>query len=635
MAYLGNDADDIDADNVSEASERGRHSRGSSTSRRSRASVGQYDYLTSDEEYVDASENPEQINNIGNNDRDANAEAGADQNGGKEKSSSKRKIRLARQPMLEKPCDNCGIQVGPEQIEYDKEKRGLNYLKKTAEGKKMLGVTRYFDGVDRHLREMTEQINRHIDPDIRIQNAFRTPTIHETARILKRNTPKVDTMGAADVESLVEDLVQKKLASDREKSGAKNSYYIQFPTKFAIHPSFGPGKKQSDLVRLEFVKGIFLNPPIFKGTERGLFETDIYLVLEWLTDRQEQCMLSQKEFLDKLVCCFKGPALTYVMQLRRRNNIGVDDIYRKLEHRYSRNESPADADRFLSNIKKYKFTSLQQCEQIIERLSHRASLAFLPGEARRTYEQLVSVKALKAMLPDTVEAALATPLDRIRADGREPTFDEFSDELFVHEDAMDRYLYGKGGQELPPSIKGEKSAEVKPHKFSKVSKGKGKKKSEQVYRSNSQSKGTWNPPPQADSKKSLKKEKKRMIQEIKRIDDEMNKKGQEKKQAQSAQMPNLKVPPPPIVTNQNQYNSSISGHGGGPQPFAQLGSKPCSLCPSSEHLSRDCFLFPPGYRTPAGRECRKCSWNRKHREDLCPVALGKAYPLTKTILKGN
>jgi len=209
-------------------------------------------------------------------------------------------------------------------------------------------------------------------------SSFHTAIKLERANI---NNKVKDT--AAKVE---ESLIKKELNSHSINASVVPPVYYN-PTPVITSPQ-----------RLTEILKIFPKPARFSGSPHKDGHMSVVEFLNSLTSAQNQCNLSEPEFIDRILAATTGLAHELVLDWKV-NGESAASIYHNLVVNFDNRMSAEEARQKLHNFVIGKNSSLAKAESAIQLLVARASTLLPPGESRKAYKDMEGCTVLIRALP--------------------------------------------------------------------------------------------------------------------------------------------------------------------------------------------------------------------------------------------
>lgn len=187
--------------------------------------------------------------------------------------------------------------------------------------------------------------------------------------------------------SQVEDNIMAK-----ELSAHSLNASVQPPTVFNPTPVINSPQKLTEIIK------IFPKPGRFSGNAQKDGHMSVVEFLNILTAAQNQCCLSEPEFIDRIVAATTGMAHDLVFNWKT-NGDSSSTIYHNLVVNFDQRMSPDDARQKLNGFIVTKNSSLAKAEASIQLLVARASMLLPPGDSRKAYQDMEGCTTLIRALP--------------------------------------------------------------------------------------------------------------------------------------------------------------------------------------------------------------------------------------------
>ncbi len=176
-------------------------------------------------------------------------------------------------------------------------------------------------------------------------------------------------------------------------------------------------------------------------------------VVEFLTNltlAQEQCNLSEKEFLDRMLASCTGKAHE-LMLMWLQNKCSAAQIYASLLIHYDKRPNIDEAKRNLYNSKVFKHEDLAAAEGKIMIWVGQAAKTVPAGPSRSTYSDLEGCQALIRALPEWSSMSVENLYKSLSAKlGRALTFNELDQALHSLRPNIDRDIKQNGVERVRP-----------------------------------------------------------------------------------------------------------------------------------------------------------------------------------------
>ena len=300
--------------------------------------------------------------------------------------------------------------------------------------------------------------------------------LSDTTNLAKRTNTKETENNIKDVcdmfcahLNLTEDLLDKKIQKNNEKfeqelldkevDSHKINASIMPPGNWGKHPTLS-GNPQRQTSANKAFPGI--------GKFRGFPREGYMNVVEFLTHlktAQEQCNLSQKEFIDKMISASTGEAHELLSYSRDQNET-IDDMYHQLLMRFDDRMTVDEAKLKLQSFKASKNMNLAKIESQIMILAGRACAQFPVGESRQAYYNMEACQALIRSLPPASNITASTVYNTLTARmGKAPTYTYFTRALNTHRTVIDQDVHRSGAEPVRFGKFNQKRGKATPRTF--------------------------------------------------------------------------------------------------------------------------------------------------------------------------
>ena len=224
---------------------------------------------------------------------------------------------------------------------------------------------------------------------------------------------------------------------DKELDSHKVNASFTPPQEWGKHPTL------TSLSKITAANKAFPGMGKFRG-----FNRDGYLnIIEFLTvlrTAQEQCKLSEKEFIEKMILASTGEAHEIISYCRDQNE-SIDDIYHNLIMRFDDRITVEEAKMRLQAFKASKNMNLAKVESQIMIWANRASAQYPIGDSRQAFYNLEACQALIRALPNSSQITAGTAYNSLTAKlQKAPTYSYFTRALNSHRAVIDKDLKQNG-----------------------------------------------------------------------------------------------------------------------------------------------------------------------------------------------
>jgi hypothetical protein len=180
--------------------------------------------------------------------------------------------------------------------------------------------------------------------------------------------------------------VEKNILDRELNSHAMNSSMLEPPKFYSEVPTLTSIQKLNEVLK------IFPRAGKFSGNLSRDNGVSVCEYLNSLTSAQNQCLLSEEEFIDRIIGSCTAQAHDLVMDWKLNGN-SASEIYSNLINNFDNRMSISEAKQRLATFVIYKNSSLAKAEAAILHLLTRASADFLPGPTRIAYRDIEGIRA--------------------------------------------------------------------------------------------------------------------------------------------------------------------------------------------------------------------------------------------------
>ena len=224
---------------------------------------------------------------------------------------------------------------------------------------------------------------------------------------------------------------------NKELATHKYNTSIPPPQYFSPVPTITSTQKSIEVLK------VFPRHAKFSGTNKdggmGVVE-----FLRSLVAAQNQCGLSEEEFLDRLLASSTGQAHDLILEWRL-NGMNSATVFYNLLLNYDKRTLPLEAKAQLLNYKAPRSGTLASAEAHIVKLMGRAASTYPAGPSRMTYYDHEGTSALINALPLDSSLIASQIYNKITAQmQRACTLLELSQGLNLHRDSIDRDIKMNG-----------------------------------------------------------------------------------------------------------------------------------------------------------------------------------------------
>ena len=248
---------------------------------------------------------------------------------------------------------------------------------------------------------------------------------------------KLNTSIAINNSELEEKLIAKELQAFRLEKDVEPPSYFSPDATLTNNPN-----------KLNECLKVFPRMQKFSGTKDGQMTVVEYLTN--LTLAQEQCRLSESEFLARMLASSTGQAHELI-NMWIQNNCSADQIYASLLIHFDKRPSPEEAKTKLYNYRVARNENLAKAEGHIMILVGTAAKAVPAGPSRVTFINLESCHALLRALPEWSRVQVSNLYHSLSAKlGRTLTFTELDQALHALRANIDLDIAQNGQDNTKP-----------------------------------------------------------------------------------------------------------------------------------------------------------------------------------------
>ena len=179
---------------------------------------------------------------------------------------------------------------------------------------------------------------------------------------------------------------------DKELNAHSINAAIMPPTEFSDYPKIGNHIKLGEIIK------VFPKASRFSGNLQRDGNYSVVEFLNALTAAQNQCRLSEEEFIDRILASSTGLAHDLILEWKS-NGDNASTIYHSLLTNFDTRMSPEEARNKLATFTIGKNSNLARAESNIQLLVGRASAMFPFGESRNAYRNMEGCSTLIRALP--------------------------------------------------------------------------------------------------------------------------------------------------------------------------------------------------------------------------------------------
>jgi hypothetical protein len=224
---------------------------------------------------------------------------------------------------------------------------------------------------------------------------------------------------------------------NKELNSHKLNSAVRPPQFFSPTPTLITGAKLSDALK------IFPRNMKFSGTKQDNGMSVIEF-LNAMKTAQEQLLLSEDEFVDRMLSCTTGLAHELLLEWRT-NGESVPTIYHNLLINFDKRISPEEAKQQLLSLKISKDLTLAKAEAKIMLLASRAASQMPEGPSRTAYYNLEACNTIIRALPPISSSNVNNLYNQTSARlGRAATFAELSKAMNLYRVSIDNDIKTNG-----------------------------------------------------------------------------------------------------------------------------------------------------------------------------------------------
>jgi len=380
-----------------------------------------------------------------------------------------------------------------------------------------------------------------------------------------------------------QEIVKEIIRTSSLVTASARTITIPPPTHFAPRDTIIPG----DSARLSLVRSLFPNRTKISGTNKG--EIGVDELLSHLKFSQDSIVLSEPEFLVKLLECFSGGYWQMISEWIAAG-FNTNEIYIRIMRRMYKGESPQDAKQKLTTFNNdHSYRTLAAVEGEVTRLARIASYRFLPGVQRDAFFNMIATDTLLGTLPRQIQIILMASIDHhVGLSAKDLPFATICDLTAQHATEINRFL-GERANKMKKDTSGGSSS---------VAKSNGKKNQRgndamgQVHVVAATT-GSSNGGTDSSSRGSSSSSRGRG--------------GSRGGSSRGSSRGGRGV----------GATSSSTGTSNRTNAPPRDGATVCEFCPSRGHSYQTCPWVEPSKRHLAAETCKKCWWEKRH--PVCPL----------------
>jgi len=224
---------------------------------------------------------------------------------------------------------------------------------------------------------------------------------------------------------------------NKELNSHKFNAAVEPPHVFSTIPVITSPQKLAEVLK------VFPRYSKFSGTNKD-GNMSVVEFLNSLKAAQQQCNLSEPEFLERILAASTGPAHDLILEWKS-SGMDTSAIFHNLLLNYDKRITAEDARSQLVGFKANKGQDLADVEAHIIKLIGRAATALPAGETRTAYYNLEGCNALIRSLPPASSQTASNLFNSITARlGRSCTLHELSQGLNLYRNNIDKDIKSSG-----------------------------------------------------------------------------------------------------------------------------------------------------------------------------------------------
>ncbi len=246
---------------------------------------------------------------------------------------------------------------------------------------------------------------------------------------------------------------------DKELNSHSINAAVEPPTYFSPTPVITSSQKLAEIMK------IFPKSGKFSGNSQRDGHMSVIEFLHTLTRAQNQCMLSEPEFIDRMLDATTGTAHELVFEWKV-NGDSVNSIYHNMVVNFDHRLPAEDARNKLHNFTIGKSSSLAKAQSAIQLLVSRACTLLPPGDSRIAYKNMEGCTTLiRALPPNSSQLANNTYQNFTTRLGRACTLEELFRGLNQYRSTIDKDIKLNGANNVT-GYNNNKRLASKPSRYS-------------------------------------------------------------------------------------------------------------------------------------------------------------------------
>ena len=225
---------------------------------------------------------------------------------------------------------------------------------------------------------------------------------------------------------------------DKELNSHSINAAVEPPTRFSSTPVITSPHKLAEIIK------IFPKSGKFSGNTQKDGHMSVIEFLNTLTRAQNQCELSESEFIDRILDATTGTAHELVFEWKT-NGDSINSIYHNMVVNFDHRLPAEEARNKLHNFTIGKNSSLAKAQSAIQLLVSRACTLLPPGDSRISYKNMEGCTTLiRALPPNSSQLANNTYQNFTTRLGRACTLEELFRGLNQYRSTIDKDIKTNG-----------------------------------------------------------------------------------------------------------------------------------------------------------------------------------------------
>jgi len=237
---------------------------------------------------------------------------------------------------------------------------------------------------------------------------------------------------------------------DKELNSHSVNAAVEIPKNFSTTPVITSSQKLAEIMK------IFPKSGKFSGNSQKDGHYSVVEFLNTLTRAQNQCLLTEDEFIDRILDTTTGTAHELVFEWKL-NGDSVNSIYHNLVVNFDHRLPAEEARTRLHNFVIGRNSSLAKAQSAIQLLIARACTLLPPGDSRIAYKNMEGCTTLiRALPPNSSQLANNTYQNFTTRLGRACTLEELFRGLNQYRSTIDKDIKQNGASSNPTNYKNNK-----------------------------------------------------------------------------------------------------------------------------------------------------------------------------------